>query len=177
METCEYEGENINSRELTPRSNTPRSEGRNSTDSYEQKRRNKEGFYIKVRQFVLHNITIPTNNCFNLKECRFDVINQVCNLDNYIIKNAIRDTEQDYIDYTISDFYNMYSKGDYNVLFKCNNYVEYNRKYLSLKCIMLSLLALIYFQCDYDLNAVDTFFMIVAKMCDLGNCKNFMQIA
>lgn len=43
---------------------------------------------------------------------------------------------------------------------------EYNRKYLSLRDSVISILELLYFQCNHDMLAVDKFLTRMFNMCD-----------
>lgn len=82
------------------------------------------------------------------------------------VANIIEDVEFKYLSYTIRDFYDMYSKSDKIFYFKCLTIEEYNRRYLSLTDSVLSVLELLYFQCNHDILAVERFLFKIYQMCD-----------
>lgn len=65
------------------------------------------------------------------------------NLEGFVMKNIINNIQQNYIDFSVSDFYNMYSNGETNVYFKAANMSEYNRKYLGYRNSIIVLLQLV----------------------------------
>lgn len=102
-------------------------------------------------------------------------INKQC----YKVANVIEDVEFKYLAYTVRDFYDMYSMSDKIIYFKCLTMEDYNRKYLGLRDSIISILELLYFQFEYNMQAVDRFLRQIYNMCDFRQSnikKNSMWV-
>lgn len=166
LEICDDENSNLPKGRRPIESDGAGSEagGNRTTDGSERRRKAK---LIELVNTFLHTyVTTPVRNALCLSEWRNLPNHLLINKQCYKFANIIEDVEFKYLTYTIRDFYDMYSKSDKVIYFKALTMEEYNRKYLSLRDSIISILELLYFQFEHDMDKVDKFLEVIFNMCD-----------
>lgn len=165
LEVCDYQGSNLPAGGRRGKPDVGRFEGRDSGDSNESTGRHKDKWLDTVNSFLNNYITVPVRNALCLSEWRTLPGHLHINKQCFKVINVIEDVEFKYLGYTVRDFYDMYGKSDKIIYFKCLTMEEYNRKYLSLRDSVISVLELLYFQFNY-MDAVDKFLRLICNVCD-----------
>lgn len=166
LEICDFESSNLPSTGRSGKSNVGRFEGRDVGDDGKPARLGKDKWVSMVETFLNNYICVPVRNALCLNEWRVLPGHLNVNKQSFQVQTVIEDIEFKYLSYTVRDFYDLYSKSDKIVYFKSLTMEEYNRRYLSLRESVISILELLYFQCDYNMEAVDRFLYKIFNMCD-----------
>ena len=166
LEDCELQRESSDPDGLESVTSSGGTESGIATTSKAAKRFAKAAVFNKIHEYVRKQVCVPIHNVFVLKEWRSNPNNIMINLDCYQIKNILKCVEQEYIEYTVSDFYRLYSNGQHNILFKCTSRDEFNRKYLNYHNSCVALLEILYYQFNNDEGKVRAFIRKLYKMLD-----------
>lgn len=116
--------------------------------------------------FVNNYICVLVRNALCLSEWQTLPGHIHVNKQSYKVANVIENIEFKYLSYTVRDFYDLYSKSDKMLYFKFLTMEEYNRRYLTLRDSVFSILELLYYQFDYNMLAAISFLFKIYNMCD-----------